>query len=71
MENHLQKGSFQNGGILHDLAGGCGARQNKNSGADDRANAERSQADPAEGFFQATLRLIRVREKLIDVLCAE
>jgi hypothetical protein len=50
MQQNLQQGGFQDGGIFNDFTGCRSARENKNTSANDGADAESSQADPAKRF---------------------
>ncbi len=56
----FKEGSVQDGGDLQFLPGDGGADNRKNSGTDDGADSEGSEAQPAERFFQSPLRLVRV-----------
>ena len=58
-------------GIANVFARGGGAGEDENAGADDGANAQGGEADPAEGLFEAALRLVSVAEELVDALGAE
>ena len=71
VEDYLQNRSFEDGGVFDDFAGRCGAGQDENSGADDRAHAQGGEADPAKRFFQAALGLVGVGEQAIDIFNAE
>ncbi len=47
----FEKGSVQDGRGLKFLSGNRGADDGKDAGADDRADAQRRQAQPSQGFL--------------------
>src|SRR6266853_466959 len=56
----FKQGSVQDGRDLQLLSSDGGPDDSENSGTNDGANAEGSEAQPAERFFQSAFRLIRI-----------
>src|SRR6185437_6128305 len=71
MHKHAEERRLKDGRVAHSLARRSGSCGNENSAADDGADAESSEAEPAESFFQALGRLVSVRDELVDALGAE
>jgi hypothetical protein len=53
------------------LAGNGRADHSENSGADHRADAQRSQRPRSKRFLEPVFRLFRVRDQLVDGLLGE
>ena len=71
VEQNVEQGSFENRG-LHNLFAGSGrSGEHENAGADDGANPERCQAEPAKGFLEALLRVFGIGQQLVDALDSE
>ena len=62
---------MKDGRRLKIFSSGRGAGKNKNSGADDGADAERRQRPGAEGFLQSLPWSLGFRNQLVDRLAAE
>jgi hypothetical protein len=67
----LQKWDVEDGGGLEFLACDGRADNGKNAGADDRADAERCEAQPAERLFQPEFGAFAIGNELINVLSTE
>ena len=63
--------SVQDRGYLEVLASGRGSGKNKNSRADDRADAERGQRPWPQGFAQSMLRLVGLGDQFVDGFAAQ
>jgi len=53
------------------LSGGSGPGENKNPGADDRADAQGGEAPGAETLLQPVVRLFRLGDQLVDGFSGE
>ena len=62
---------MQNGWGLEIFAGSRGAGKDENSGADNRADAQRGQRPGAEGFLQPLPRGFGFGDQLVDRLAAQ
>jgi hypothetical protein len=71
IDNDIEHLRMQNRGRLEIFARGRRSRQHKNPGANDGANSERRQADPAQRFLQFSFGVFCICDQLIDVLTPE
>ena len=63
--------SVQDRGSLEVLASGRGPGKDKNSGADDRADAECGQRPRAQRLAQSMFRLVGLSDQFVDGLAAQ
>ena len=71
IRNEVENLRVQDGGCLKIFSSSGGARQNEYSGTNDGANPQRRETDPPKRFFEASFRVLRVRDKLVDTLATE
>ena len=71
VDQQIEHLGVQDGGRFEVLARRRGAGENKNSRADNGADAERRQRPGAEGLLEAMLGLVRIGDQLVDGLAAE
>src|SRR5258708_14700704 len=64
----VEQGSIQNGGGIEFLAGDGSADYGKDSGANYCTNAESSKRDRPESPLELTVRLLAIRDQLVDGL---
>ena len=71
MQQVVEHRRVQDAGGGELFTGDGGADDGENSGADDGANAERGQADGAEGLLQRVLGQLAVRDELVYIFSGE
>jgi hypothetical protein len=71
MDDVLQKRSVEYGGRLEFLAGDGGSNDGEDARTDNRANAKRSQAQPAQGFFQPEFGSFAIGNQFVDTFAAK
>jgi hypothetical protein len=62
---------MEDGGSLEVFAGGGGAGENENSGADDGTDSERSQRPGPKSLFEPMAGLVSFSNELVDGLASE
>ena len=71
IHDHVERLRVQEGRRLEIFSSGGGAREDEDSRADDGADAERGQRPRAQRFTEPVLRVLRVRDQLVDRLATE
>lgn len=71
VDNDIEDLGAQDGRGLKILSGGSGASQNEYARANNGADSESREANPAERLFETPFRMLRVFYQLIDTLAAE
>jgi hypothetical protein len=71
VHEHVQQRRLQQRIVRQIFTGGGSARNNKNARADDGADAQRRQADPAQSLAQTAFGILGVGQELVNVLRAE
>jgi hypothetical protein len=71
MQEHIEKGSFQQRRELDCFACGGGASEHEYAASYNRAHAKGGEAKPAKGFLQPSVGQIGVGDELIDTLRTE
>jgi hypothetical protein len=67
----VQQGCVKDGSGVELLPRNCGSHHCEDSRTDHRADAKGGQRNGAQGFFQSTLGVFRVRDQFVDGLAAE
>ncbi len=71
VDDNIEDLGAQDGRGLKILSGGSGTGKNEYARANNGADSESCEADPAERLFETLFRMLRVCYQLVDTLAAE